>query len=90
MTGTVEYEGRPEQTWSVTAQDPLTRVDHEYGDRASFLTLEQNYFPAITKEYDISIMPTTIYFQNGTRIATFVGNNRQGFRDFIEKYVSAT
>ena len=62
----------------------------QYGDRASFLTLEQNYFPAITKEYDISIMPTTIYFQNGTRIATFVGNNRQGFRDFIEKYASAT
>ena len=59
-------------------------------DRAFFLTLEQSSFPDITKWYNISIMPTTIYFQNGTHIATFVGNNRQGFRDFIEKYASAT
>lgn len=62
----------------------------QYGGRASFLTLEQSNFPAITKAYDISIMPTTIYFQNGTHIATFVGHNRQGFKDFIEKYASAT
>ena len=62
----------------------------KYGDRMSFLTLDQDKFPKIASKYGVKMMPFTIYFQNGTRIAHTFGNSKEAFKAFITKYAPAT
>ena len=62
----------------------------QYGDRASFLILDQDQFPDIAKEYGVRAMPLTIYFRNGARTANYIGTNRPKIRNFIKEYAPAT
>ena len=62
----------------------------QYGDRMSFLIVDQDRFPAIIEDYGIYTMPYTVYFQSGTRMAGTINGNSKKYRDFITKYAPAT
>ena len=75
------------QGWMIASE--FDNLAAQYGDRVSFLIVEQDLFPDIAHEYAVTWMYTTVYFHNGTRIAAFHGHNKQEFKNFITEYASA-
>ena len=44
FTGTVEYEGRPEQTWTIESQDPTSRfIKPDVSEVSLFVYVHRNY-----------------------------------------------